>query len=280
MLALSVALAAPMGAQAAYKPLTEKTARTFALKLARQVAIKRKVRSWQLGRALSVRPNRAVFAYADRNSREIFCTARIVIEQSSLRRRAFFTGSNCNPIPAEALAMERATSAVVRAVGGQRADVRREERRVVKDVAKCEGIVLPRSRHEEYELLLEVADAVAVADPLLAHLDAFVTRLQEIQPEDPDLARGVVWWRRFVTTLSSLPRSAARPCSLMLQWAESDYSSDTAPLDFAQLQATWNAVERENRGITRAAGRLGDLGVAPRLVLAFTPDGLVETALE
>jgi hypothetical protein len=274
--AVLVALALPAGAATAQvKPLTEKTARPLATKLARQVAERRNVRSWSLSDALSVRRNRVVFQYSDRSREEVFCTARLVVEQSSTRRRAFIAAPDCNPIPPEALEIERATSAVIRAVAGQRADVRRSVRAYEKDLDKCEGLVVPRSRHEEVELLYDAGAVHAAADPLLTHLDAFVTRLQEIQPEDPALVRGVVWWRRLVTTIDALPDVTARPCSAILAWADSNYSNETAPVDFPSLIASLNAMERQNRGILRAAVRLEELGISQRILPGFLPDGLV-----
>lgn len=273
MLAL---LALPAGAAAApYKPLTEKTALPIATKLAKQVATKRKVRSWQLSDALSVRPNRVVFMYSDRSRDEVFCTARLVVEQSSSRRNAFLTAPRCRPIPPEALAMERATSALLRAVQGQATDVRSSIRGYEKDIEDCEGLVVPRSRHEEVDLLYEAGQLKAAFDPLLIHLDAFVTRLQEIQPEDPELLRGVVWWRRLVTALAALPEVTERPCDAILTWADTNYSNDTAPVDFPSLVASINGMERQERGILRAASRLSELGISQRIVPGFTPEGLL-----
>ncbi|HEX8054845.1 MAG TPA: hypothetical protein VF517_17805 [Thermoleophilaceae bacterium] len=277
------AAAAPQGEQissaSAFPPLTEASARRLALKLARSVAHKRNVRSWQLSEALSVRPNRVVFGYADRNRKEVFCTARLVVERSATRRRAFISAPECAGIPGEALEIERATSAVVRAVAGQRPDARLSVRRYEKDLRDCEGLVVPRGRHAEVELLYDAGATLASVDPLLTHLDAFVTRLQDIQPEDTELASGVVWWRRLITSLGSLPRTTLRPCTAILEWANDNYSTDTAPVDFAELQRTLDTLKRENRGILRAAEHLAELGVAPRLSAGFTPDVLIATAL-
>ena len=273
-------LAVPAGAAAApAKPLTEKTALPIATKLAKQVATKRKVRSWQVSEAISVRRDRVVFIYSDRTREEVFCTARLVVEQSTTRRSAFLSAPRCKPIPPEALAMERATSALIRAVQGQTADVRRSIRRYEKDIEDCEGLVVPRSRHEEVELLYEAGELKAAFDPLLIHLDAFVTRLQEIQPEDPGLVRGVVWWRRLVTSLAALPEVAERPCDAVLTWADTNYSNDTAPVDFPSLVAAINGMERQERGILRAASRLTELGISQRIVPGFTPEGLLVLAV-
>jgi hypothetical protein len=280
VLALIAVFALPAAASAAtFRPLNEERALPIATKLARQVAVKRKVRSWNLSPAVKVRPNRVVFIYSDRSRAEVFCTAKLVVEQSSRLRHAFLAARTCNGIPSEALEMERATSALIRAVEGQRADVRRSVRAYEADLAKCEGLVVPRSRHEEVELLYEAGELHAAFDPLLVHLDGFVTRLQQIQPEDPALASGVVWWRRLVTSLDALPDVTARPCSAVLTWADSNYSDDTAPVDFAQLSQAIAAMRAQERGIIRAAAYLEGIGISPRIVPGFVPEGLLVVAL-
>jgi hypothetical protein len=280
LIVVAAVLAAPSAAQGAvFEPLTEHNARPFAEKLARQVAKKRKVRSWHLSNALAEGRKRVVFLYSDRNRNEVFCTARLVVEQSSTRRRAFIAAPRCNPIPEEALAIEKATSAALRAVTGQGPDVRRSIRSTQKDVARCEGLVVPRGRQEQAVLLFRAGDLIAPYDPLLVHLDAFVTRLQEIQPEDPGLVSGVVWWRRLVNTLDSLPDVVARPCAALLEWSRTNYSGETAPVDFDELEGTLNAARTARRGVFRGAARLEELGVSPRVLPGFIPDGLVAAAL-
>jgi hypothetical protein len=276
--ALVACLVLPAGASAAFPPLTEKRALPIATKLARQVAVKREVRSWYLSRATSVRPNRVVFVYSDRNSAERFCRANLVVEQSSRVRRAFLAARKCFTIPGEALEIESATSALMRAAEGQRPDVRLSLRRFAKDVRECEGVVFPRGIHDEIDLLYDMGEALAAIDPVLTHLDAFVTRLQEIQPEDPDLLRGVVWWRRMVDAIAALPPGIKRPCTALTEWSRTDFSPSTAPFDFAALEQAREDINRYERGIVRAAAYLAELGIAPRIVPGFTPEGVIELA--
>lgn len=264
---------------AVFEPLTEHNARPFAVKLARKVAKERKVRSWHLSNAVTVGRKRVVFVYSDRSRTERFCTARLVVEQSSTRRRAFISSPKCSQIPEEALAIEKATIAAVRAVSGQGPDVRRSIRSTQKDTARCEGLVVPRSRHAEADLLFLAGHTLAELDPLIVHFDAFATRLQEIQPEDPGLVSGVVWWRRFVTSVQNVPDVVLRPCATLLDWSRSDYSAETAPLDFEQLAAQLRAIKTADRGINRGADHLAELGVSPRAVQGFSPSLLVALAL-
>ena len=279
VLALVAAFALPAGASAAvFPPLTEKRALPIATKLARQVAEKRDARSWNLSRAVKVRSNRVVFIYSDRSRSERFCTAKLVVEQSARVRRAFLSARECFTSPTEALEIESATSAMMRSVEGQRSETLLSLRRFAKDVRECEGVVFPRGIHDEIDLLYDMGEALAAIDPVLTHLDGFVTRLQEIQPEDLDLARGVVWWRRTVDRLAALPPGIKRPCTALRKWSQTDFSPSTAPFDFDALDQAREDINRFERGIVRAAAHLAELGIAPRIVPGFTPEGVIELA--
>jgi hypothetical protein len=278
VLAIAIAgLLAPAGAGAA--PLEGSDARRLALKLARQTAVERNAQSWQLSQALKVRPSRITFEYRERSRDEVFCKARLVVEQSSTRRRAFLAAARCAAIPAEALAIERATRAMIRSAEGQAPEMQRSHRRYRRDLRGCEGLVVPRSRHDEVRWLYDAGELHAIFDPLLPHLDGFVTALQDIRPEDPELAGGVAAWRRFVTALAALPVETARPCTAVRTWAGNAYSSDTAPVDLEELRLALEALRRDDRRILRTAVRLGALGVSPRILPGFTPDGLAVFAL-
>jgi hypothetical protein len=272
VLALGAVLALPSGASAAFAPLNERRALPIATKLARQTALKREVRSWQLSPAVKVRSNRVVFIYSDRRSNEVFCTAKLVVEQSALRRRAFIAAPRCNGIPTEALEIESATGALIRAAQGQRDELRLSIRRIAKDERRCEGLVVPRSRHNVVEDMTELGEILASFDPLLPHLDAFATRLQEIQPEDPLLASGVVRWRRFVSLMQRLPRELMRPCTLVLKWSETNYSEDTAPVDpELVVDAELSHYLSLERGLMRTAEHMLELGLSPRIAPSFVP---------
>ncbi|MDQ3935681.1 MAG: hypothetical protein M3340_13735 [Actinomycetota bacterium] len=271
------AMLAPAPAGAA--TLTESAARKLATKLARATARGRDAQSWYLSQAVKVRRNRVVFVYNERSRDEVFCRARLVVEQSALRRRAFLTDSRCAGIPDEALRIERATKAMIRAAAGQQAEMRRSYRRYLRDLRGCEGLVVPRSRHDEVRWLYDAGELHAIFDPILTHLDGFVTALQDIQPEDPEVLRGVVSWRRLLTVLAALPAETARPCTAVRAWAGNAYSSETAPVDFEELRTALEALRRHNRAILRAAERLSALGFSRSALPGFTPDGLAIFAI-
>jgi hypothetical protein len=271
------AAAAPAGTSvhaAAFKPLTEATARRIALRLARGVARERDVVSWQLSDAIKVRSNRVVFLYGDRNSEDVFCTARVVVEQTSRVRRTILEGGHCAAIPDEALAIEKATKALVRAARVKTATVRKSVRAYERSLEACEGLVVPRGVQEEAGLLLVAGRYTAFVDPLSAQIDSFVTALQDIQPTDATLVRGVVGWTKLKQLVDALPRAVQDGCGALRQWAANAYTRDSAPVDFESLAASMASLRRQERTIARADERLARLGVTPTAVLGFDPAGL------
>lgn len=279
-LAVGVALATAAGSTgsasaAPFEPLTEKNARKFAVKLARSVAKERQVVAWHLSPAVKVRRTRVVFLYDDRNRDNVFCIAKIVVEQTARTRSVTLGGGRCNIVPDEALAMEKATNAVIRAVRLKIDAVRRSINAYDRSLDACEGLVVPRGRHEDTEALVEAGHLLATYSPILAQLDGFVTGLQDVQPEDPDLIRGVVAWRRFLTLLQAMPPVAADACSAVREWAANSYAPEAAPTDFAALRDALEATGRQVRAIQRTAERLATLGVLPHPVLGFDPYGLL-----
>jgi hypothetical protein len=263
---------------AAFEPLTERSARRFAVRLARSVARERKVVAWHLSDAAKVRRTRIVFIYDDRNADNVFCVAKIVVEQTARTRSVTLGGGRCRVVPDEALAIEKATRALVRAVRGQVPEIRRSVEAYETEVVDCEGIVVPRGRQPEVESLFEAGELIAVFSPIRAQLEGFVTALQNAQPEDRELARGVVGWTRFLGVVTALPAEAADSCTAHRRWAANSYAPEAAPVDFAALAEQLGSIDRQVRTIARASERLLELGVFPTAGVGFNPF-LLETVL-
>jgi hypothetical protein len=274
LVAAAIGAGAPATA-AAFQPLTETNAQRTALQLARSLARDRNVVHWELSPAVKVRRTRIVFLYSDRNRDNVFCTAKIIIEQTERFRSSTVAAGRCAPVPAEALAMEKATNALIRAVRAKIDTVRASNRAFQRSLRPCESLVIPRKREADVEALLSAGQLVATYSPILAQLDGFVTALQDVQPVDSDLVRGVVSWRRFLTLLAALPRPAGDACPAIGQWAANAYAPESAPADFAELRDQLNAIDRQGRGIQRAAERMAKLGVLTNTVTGFDPYGLL-----
>lgn len=271
--AASAAWAPP--ANAAFAPLTEARARKLALSLATRVARERDVVVWHLSSAVKVRRTRIVFVYDDRNRDNVFCLAKVIVEQTARTRSVTIGAGRCAAVPAEALAIERATNAVVRAVRAKIDAVGRSINAYDAEVERCEDLVVPRRLEDEVADLFDAGSVVTAYSPVFAQLDGFVTALQNIQPEDPELVRGVVAWRRYLILIEAIPRPASDACPATQQWAANGFAPEAAPVDFPALRDLVAALERQEVGIAKGAERLEELGVLPEVVFAFDPGGLL-----
>jgi hypothetical protein len=164
----------------------------------------------------------------------------------------------------------------MRAVRAKAATVRKSVRGFEKKQRECEGVVVPRGRQEQVELLTDAGGLLAIFAPIQAELQGFATTLQGIQPDDAELVRGVTGWTKVVTLLGQIPPEANEACAEVLRWAANGYTAETAPVDFDALAATFRGLERHDRGIRRASIRLARLGVFPGTAAAFQPDGLID----
>ncbi|HEX8742467.1 MAG TPA: hypothetical protein VF712_04985 [Thermoleophilaceae bacterium] len=264
---------------AAFGPLTPTTARRLAVKLGRTAARERAVRWWTLSDAVSVRRNRVTFEYGDRKG-DVFCVATIVVEQPSakLRRTRFATGA-CGGVPSEALAVELATSRLIKASRAREPELRESIADFDAELAACEELRVPRSRLDDVRRLFLTQEAVASIAPLGREIGSFVTALRDLRLTRPDLAPGATHWDRFATAVAAAAQHAAdaRPlCESVRRWAAAGWTADAAPANLEGLRLALESIRAAERGIKRVALNLAKLGVSPRVVLGFTPAGLVQ----
>lgn len=268
-----LALAAPAAAQ-----LTEKRARSLAVKLARQVANERNAVFWGVSPSVKARPNRVVFIYDERTPDNRYCTAKLVVTQSARTRRATLSAQRCKPVPEEVLAIERTTRRSTRALRARTEDVKRSYDAFVEDTERCDELDPPRAVEGDVERLLGLGLELAILEPVAAELGAHVDALEAIGVQDPELVAGVVSWRRWFRLLGTFPAAARDVCDSLRRWAREDYARDAAPVDLGELRETVEAYERQLRRMRRASFRLIELGATPRVVSVFVPDQLVVAA--
>ena len=93
--------------------LSLQTAKELAKQLAEKQVRGRDVVSFHLLKPKRASASRFVFLYDDRTADNVFCTALVVVTQTTHRRtttiRARFTGQECAGIPSEVLAFEAIT---------------------------------------------------------------------------------------------------------------------------------------------------------------------------
>jgi hypothetical protein len=265
-----LALAAPAAAQ-----LSDKRARSLAVKLARQVASDREAVFWDLSPAVKVRSTRVVYLYFERTPDERFCSAKLVVTQSGRTRRAAMTAQRCKAVPEEVLGIERATRGAIRAVRAKSDDVKRSYDAYTEEADACIELEPPRAVQNDVERLLGAGLELALHEPVRAEFEAHVGALEEIGVKDRELAAGVISWRRWFRLLGTFPAPARNACDAVRRWASEDYAPEAAPVDFAELRATVEAYERQLRRMRRSSLRLIELGATPRVASVFVPEQMV-----
>jgi hypothetical protein len=263
--------AAPASAGAS---LSVKSARHLAQKLADKQKRERSLKFAVLGDAHRVSSNRVDFPYRDRSSKDVLCTAKIVVEESNDQRSADLRGVSCDGIPSEILAYERVTRKMRHRVKEMAAELRTSDRDYARSLAKCDDLVVPKNRQDEVKLLFDVGATRAFYFPIRSILDKFNVALHDVHGEDPRMTRGVDAWDRTLVLIGELPSATKDPCRAVKKWAENDYSSDSAPTDFDQLKVIRQQFKAQEKIQNEAARHFAEAGAFPAIAKAFAPRGL------
>jgi hypothetical protein len=134
--------------------------------------------------------------------------------------------------------------------------------------------VVPKRRRDEVELLFDVAGTRAFYAPIRGRLDDFNVALHDVHGDDPRMTRGVDAWDRTLVLFDELPSSTKRPCRAVRRWAGHDYSSDSAPADFDQLQVIRKQFGVQEKILNETARHFAEAGAFPAIARAFAPRGL------
>jgi len=276
------ALLAVGTSEAAASTLTVHQARALAEKIVAQQRHKRSLVYAQLGDPVRKSSSKIVFAYRDRSTSNVLCTARIVVvAQSSSSRRADLKGSQCNGIAGDVLAFERASRLLAHSVKGDLgANVRKSRRHYQSSLKVCDQVSVPRSRRGDVHLLVKAGGAWAFYSPLRSRLGTFASQLDNVSTGDPNLTRGQKSWDKTLVLFDSLPAAAANPCRAVQKWADNGFSSDTAPADFGELKVELDQFAAQSRALDQVSKYLDDAGVLPTPARAFAPNGLLALALQ
>jgi hypothetical protein len=172
-----------------------------------------------------------------------------------------------------------------------------------RELRPCEGLVVPRSRRAAVEDLFAAGDLLAFVTPLSAQLDGFVTALQDVQPQDPELVRGVAAFSAGTYTMpaSTVPTAAGQSLPAPLPYGIADVAQRAGrPIDLAALAQVpwligagandnrdgdvprqWDPYEGTNRvqRAQRFAGALTQIGAQPQVVILPNTDHEVTAAM-
>jgi hypothetical protein len=268
LLALGVAPAAADGT------LSVRSARHLAQKLADKQRSERSLKFTHLGGAHRRSSTRIDFPYSDRSSKDVLCEAAIVVVQSGGGRHADMHDVACHGIPSEILAYEKVTRRMRHRARQQADAVGKSMDDYGKELAGCDDLVVPKARRDEVDLLFDVSGTRAFYKPLRSLLDDFNVALHDVHGQDPRMTRGVDAWDRTLILLDELPDATKRPCKAVRRWAESDYSSDSAPADFAELRVIRKQFPAQEKILNETARHFADEGAFPAIAQAFAPRGL------
>jgi hypothetical protein len=261
-------------ASAADNVLSVKAARSLAQKLEAKQREERSLKFTKLGRPHRRSSRRIDFPYKDRSTRDVLCKAKIVVVQSGRDRSADIRDVRCEGIPSELLAYEKVTRRMRHRVRGAGDEVRKSARDYDRSLEKCDDLVVPKGRRDEVNLLFKLGATRAFFSPIRGRLDDFNVALHDVDGQDPRMVRGVDAWDRTLVLFDELPNATKNPCRAVRDWAEEDFSSDSAPADFGKLRVIRKQFKVQDDVLDETARHMANDGVFPAIAKAFAPRGL------
>jgi hypothetical protein len=261
-------------ATAADNVLSVKAARHLAQKLEAKQREERSLKFTSLGRAHRRSSRRIDFPYKDRSTKDVLCKAKIVVVQSGDDRSADIRDVECDGIPSELLAYEKVTRRMRHRVREAGDDIRESVRDYDKSLEKCDDLVVPKNRRDEVNLLFKLGAVRAFYSPIRGRLDDFNVALHDVDGQDPGMVRGVDAWDRTLVLFDELPNATKNSCKAVRNWAEEDFSSDSAPADFGELRVIRKQFKVQEQVLKETARHMADKGVFPAIAKAFAPPGL------
>jgi hypothetical protein len=277
MLALAVVLALGVSATAQAAPrLTRKEAKRIAVKLGRKQIRKFDLASYHLGKPKRLGNSRIAFPYDARTKSHTYCTAVMTVRKRTRGNRleivARIGRQDCLRMPADALAVERVIRQTQRRLHTRA--TRRSVAKLVRSLGSCENMSVPKSRRAGVAAVIDVATTNALTGPNESVLDRLVVRLNRVDTGRRVLGTGIAGWTDYVDILRSLPL-IENPCRALRRWKRAGWSSDAAPIDLGDYRRSRRQAAADERAIARAARFLARVGVFPRTVIGFTPQGLL-----
>jgi hypothetical protein len=276
VLVAMLALGAPSAM--ALQPLTAKQAKDLAKQLGKKQKRENDVVVYHVEDRHRVDAFTITFAYDERTSYKAFCTAVVRVHKKQAGNRilttAKLTRHRCKQIPGDALAIERATRKADKRIRANEKTTLRSVRRVLRSTERCEELKVPRRRRFAAGAVIDIAINGALARPNQGTLDALVASLGRVQSSNDVVVRAVEGWADYDDVLASLP-VIKDPCGALRNWAKSGWSAQQAPIDVDEYRAFVRRGKADTKAIAAGARYLLASGVYRKLVLAFTPDGLL-----
>jgi hypothetical protein len=219
------------------------------------------------------------FLYDDLAKNGDICTAALVVKFKSPASNtvvASFVRSNCENPGAEVLGIRSAARAFGKAAV-KRAGALRDSLQTYEDTTDpCTRLKVPKASETQASQLLTIGLVRAVLGPFDAELDRYAKALQSVGATETHLVNGAAAWRDLVDTTRALPALEPDACSVLMAWAANDYSAETAPVDFAAVEAQTTRLEADIVQVAKTSRHLKRRGLDVGTVVDFSGAGLLD----
>lgn len=278
MLAALLALSAP-AAMAQVSPLRAKEAKRLAKALGKKQMRQNKVTVFHIENRRRTGPYTIKYDYDERTRDDVFCTAVLRVHKKQVGNTVETTAKllrhRCKQVPTEVQSVENATRRADRRVSRNENATLRSLRRTMGPLDGCRATrSVPRNRTRAVAAIIDSALVGALRRPNDDALGAFVAHLERIDPSNRTLAAGVAGWSDLLDVMRSV-QEFRDPCGTIRAWRNAGWAASESPIDMDAYRALDARSESDARAIARASRYLLNAGAFRRLVVGFTPEGLL-----
>jgi hypothetical protein len=273
-----LALSAP-AAMAQLAPLRAKQAKRLANDLGRKQKRENDVIVYHLANMRRTDAYTFKFDYDERTIHKTYCTATLRVRKrqrgNTIETTATLLRHKCKLVPVDVQEIEKATRKANRRIARNEKATLRSLRRTVGPLDGCRATRnVPRNRRRPVAAIIDSAFVGALRRPNDDALGAFVAALERVEPRNRTLAAGVEGWTDFLDVMRSL-QGFRDPCGTIQAWKNADWAGAESPIDMTAYRTLSRRSTTDLKAITRAARHMERKGAFDKLVIGFTPDGLL-----
>jgi hypothetical protein len=273
-----LALSAP-SAMAQLSPLRAKQAKRLAKDLGRKQKRENDVIVYHLAHMRRTGTYTFKFDYDERTIHKTYCTATLRVRKrqvgNTIETTATLLRHKCKLVPVDVREVEKATRKANRRVARNEKATLRSLRRTIGPLDGCRAVRnVPRKRKRAVAAIVDSALVGALRRPNDDALDAFVAALGRVDPGNRTLAAGVEGWADFLDVMRSL-QVFRDPCGTIKAWKNAGWAGSESPIDMTAYRTLSRRSTTDLKAITRAAAYMERKGAFDKLVVGFTPDGLL-----
>jgi hypothetical protein len=273
-----VAVSAP-AAMAQVQPLTAKQAKKLARDLGQKQKRDNRVIVFHVEDGQRVDSYTYKFHYDERTGFKQFCTAVLRVHRrqvgNTIETTARLTRHRCKTIPADVLRIERATRQADRRVRRNETATLRSVTPILRALETCKVLRrIPKSRLKAADAVITSSINRALIDPNDGAVAAYVNALNQVGGSNDVLIRAIEGWTDTYDVLRSYGEFP-KPCRTLRTWENANWTAAASPIDMPTYVALTRRGVADGKAIARGARHLLAAGAYRKLVLAFTPEGLL-----